>query len=289
MATWERFRTALLRTRQALGAGRRDGSAQYWEEALLGADLGYERASALAEVVGRLPPVAQLPALRHELIQLAGASHTLSLSGAPAVVVVVGVNGSGKTSSVGKLACRFAGAGQKVVLAAADTFRAAASEQLGVWAKAAGADLVAQKPGADPGAVAFDALQRARAQHADVLVVDTAGRLHTRQPLMDELDKVVRVLTRELGRPPDEVLLVLDGTMGQNAVAQAREFCQRLPVTGLVVTKLDASAKGGAVLAAREVVGRPVALVGVGEGIEDLMDFVPDAYVDALLAAIGPA
>lgn len=289
MATWERFRGAVLRTRQALKLGRRDGSVEFWEDALLAADLGFERASAMAARVGRLSPPAQLPALRQELVQLAGAAHALNLTGQPAVIVMVGVNGSGKTSTAGKLACRWSSGGHKVVLAAADTFRAAASEQLGVWARAAGAQLVAQRPGADPGAVAFDALQRARAHHADILVVDTAGRLHTRQPLMDELAKVVRVLTRELGQPPQEVLLVLDGTMGQNAVTQAQEFCLRLPVTGLVVTKLDASARGGAVLAARQAVGRPVALVGVGERVQDLLDFAPDAYVDALLEGVASA
>ncbi|MHB1505610.1 MAG: signal recognition particle-docking protein FtsY [Sulfobacillus sp.] len=289
MATWERFKGALLRTRQALALNRRDGTVAYWEDALLSADLGFEQASTIAARVGRLSATAQLAALRRELVELAGAAHGIDLTARPAVVVMVGVNGSGKTSTAGKLACRWSADGRRVVLAAADTFRAAASEQLKVWAEAAGAELVAQKSGADPGAVAFDGLQRARARGADVLVVDTAGRLHTRQPLMDELEKVVRVLTRELGRGPDEVLLVLDGTMGQNAVAQAQEFCLRLPVTGLVVTKLDASARGGAVLAARHAVGRPVSLVGCGEQIEDLIDFVPDAYVDALLAGLTTA
>ena len=286
MATWEPFRRALRRTREAVAGGGRRGAAASWEEFLLAADLGYSLSSAIAERVSRLKPAAQTQAVRRELLALAGQAHPLALGQTPSVVVVVGVNGSGKTSTVGKLAGRWSGEGRRVVLAAADTYRAAASEQLGVWANLAGADLVAQRPGADPAAVAFDGLSRAQARRADLLLVDTAGRLHTRQPLMDELEKVVRVLGRSLGRPVDEVLLVLDGTMGQNAVAQAREFCLRLPVSALVVTKLDASARGGAVLAARHEVERPIAMVGTGEGREDLVDFQPEAYVDALLDGV---
>lgn len=283
MGSWERFKGALGRTREAVAGTRRKRGGEGWEEALLAADLGYAAASAIGGRVARLAPGAQLAAVRRELLELAGEPYRLRLDQVPSVVAMVGVNGSGKTTTAGKLARRWTDQGRRVVVAAADTYRAAAAEQLAIWAKAAGVDLVAQKPGADPGAVAFDALARAKARQADVLLVDTAGRLHTRQPLMDELEKVMRVLRRGLGREVDEILLVLDGTMGQNALAQAKEFSSRLPVTALVVTKLDASARGGAVLVASQAVGRPVAMVGVGEGAQDLIDFVPEHYVDALL------
>jgi fused signal recognition particle receptor len=197
--------------------------------------------------------------------------------------MVVGVNGTGKTTTIGKLAHVLTSEGRKVSLAASDTFRAAAGEQLEVWAGRAGAHLVAQTRGADPGAVAFDAVQAARARGSDVLIVDTAGRLHTRQPLMDELRKVKRVLEKAAGRV-EEVLLVLDATTGQNGISQARAFTEAVDVTGVVLTKMDGTARGGIVLAVREELGIPVKLVGTGEGISDLAPFDPASFARQLVA-----
>jgi fused signal recognition particle receptor len=200
------------------------------------------------------------------------------------VVLVVGVNGSGKTTTIGKIAANLTRSGRKVCLAASDTFRAAAGEQLEVWAKRAGADLVAQTRGADPGAVAFDAVQAARARGADVLIVDTAGRLHTREPLMEELKKVRRVLEKA-GGEVDETLLVLDASTGQNGIAQARAFTEAVDVTGIALTKLDGSARGGIVVAVREELGIPVKLVGVGERVEDLRPFDAADFARSLVGA----
>ena len=200
------------------------------------------------------------------------------------VVLVVGVNGSGKTTTIGKLAARLSKSGRKVGLAGSDTFRAAASQQLGVWAERAGASLVSQDRGADPGAVAFDAVKSAAAHGTDVLIVDTAGRLHTRTPLMDELRKVKRVI-EGAGGTIDETLLVLDATTGQNGIAQARAFTDAVEVTGVALTKLDGTAKGGIVFAVREELGIPVKLVGTGEGVDDLEAFDPVAFAERMLRA----
>jgi fused signal recognition particle receptor len=204
-------------------------------------------------------------------------------AGAPGIVMVVGVNGTGKTTTIGKIAHALAKEGRSVSLAASDTFRAAAGEQLESWATRAGAHLVAQARGADPGAVAFDAVQAAKARGSDVLIVDTAGRLHTRQPLMEELRKVKRVLEKAAGRV-DDVLLVLDATTGQNGIAQARAFTEAVDVTGVVLAKMDGTARGGIVLAVREELGVPVKLVGTGERPEDLSAFDPDAFARRLVA-----
>jgi fused signal recognition particle receptor len=204
-------------------------------------------------------------------------------SGSPAVVMVVGVNGTGKTTTIGKLAALLRGQGRTVTLAASDTFRAAAGEQLDTWAGRAGAHLVSQARGADPGAVAFDAVKAAQARGSDVLIVDTAGRLHTRTPLMDELQKVKRVLEKA-GGPPSEVLLVLDATTGQNGIAQARAFTGAVGVTGVVLTKMDGTARGGIVLAVREELGVPVRFVGTGEAIDDLAPFDPGSFARRLVA-----
>ncbi|HXF74220.1 MAG TPA: signal recognition particle-docking protein FtsY, partial [Actinomycetota bacterium] len=203
-----------------------------------------------------------------------------------AVVLVVGVNGSGKTTTIGKLAHRLAAEGRRVSLAAADTFRAAASEQLAAWAERAGAHLVAQQRGADPGAVAFDAVKAALARGSDVLIVDTAGRLHTKTPLMDELAKIRRVVGKA-GGTIDETLLVLDATTGQNGIAQARAFTEAVEVTGLALAKLDGTAKGGIVLAVREELGVPVKLVGTGEGPADLEAFRGRAFAERLVRGSG--
>lgn len=200
----------------------------------------------------------------------------------PLVVLVVGVNGAGKTTSIAKLAALFRAEGKRVVLAAADTFRAAAIEQLQQWGERAGADVIAHRQGGDPAAVAFDAMEAARARGADVLIVDTAGRLHTKSNLMAEMKKIGRVLGRVDDTAPHEVLLALDATTGQNGLAQAREFTDAVGCTGIVLTKLDGTAKGGVVLAIARELGLPVRFVGTGEGMGDLSPFAPEAYVEAL-------
>jgi fused signal recognition particle receptor len=201
-----------------------------------------------------------------------------------AVILVVGVNGAGKTTTIGKLAAHLAREGRTVALAGSDTFRAAASEQLDVWARRSGAHLVSQARGADPGAVAFDAVTSATAKGLDVLIVDTAGRLHTKAPLMEELAKVRRVIEKA-GAKVDETLLVLDATTGQNGIAQAQAFAAAVMVTGVALTKLDGTAKGGVVLAVREQLGVPVKLIGTGEGIGDLQTFEATAFARRLLAS----
>lgn len=201
----------------------------------------------------------------------------------PFVVLVVGVNGVGKTTTIAKLAHRFVQKGRVPLLVAADTFRAAAIDQLQVWADRVGVSLIRQRHGADPAAVAFDGLAAAKARQVDVVLIDTAGRLHTKSNLMDELRKVTRVIGQELPGAPHEVLLVLDATLGQNALAQARQFHQAVGVTGLALTKLDGTARGGIVVAIADELKLPVRLIGVGEAVDDLQDFQPQAFVNALL------
>jgi fused signal recognition particle receptor len=198
--------------------------------------------------------------------------------------MVVGVNGTGKTTTIGKIAARLQAQGRSVGMAASDTFRAAAGEQLGVWAERTGASLVAQERGADPGAVAFDAVKAAEARGVDVLIVDTAGRLHTRTPLMEELKKVRRVIEKAAGRAPDDVLLVVDATTGQNGIRQAESFTEAVDVSGVVLTKLDGTARGGIVVAVRTELGIPVVLVGTGEGANDLAPFDPTAFARGLVS-----
>jgi fused signal recognition particle receptor len=256
------------------------------EEVLLRADVGPETTRRIvADVRARYDaggdPVA---VLRDEVVELLAGDAALNVRGGElAVFMVVGVNGSGKTTTIGKLAAWLSRKGHSVGLANSDTYRAAAAEQLDVWARRAGVPLVSQERGADPGAVAFDAVQAAKARGADVLIVDTAGRLHTSTPLMDELRKVRRVLEKANGRAPDEVLLVLDATTGQNGIAQATAFTEAVDVTGVALTKFDGTAKGGVLLAVRERLGVPVKLVGVGERLDDLEPFDPRAFADRIL------
>ena len=275
------------RIRALAGGGL--GTAEEWralEEALVRADAGRE---AAAEIVTRVreryePGTDPSALLVEEITRMFDDDAAWSLpSGRLAVLMVVGVNGTGKTTSIGKLAQHLKGQGRKVAVANSDTFRAAAGEQLGVWAERAGADYVSQERGADPGAVAFDAVEAAKARDHDVLIVDTAGRLHSKRPLMDELKKVFRVVDKAAGREPDEVLLVLDATTGQNGVAQARAFTEAVGVTGVILAKLDGTAKGGIVLAVHEELGTPVRFVGTGEALEDLEPFDPKAYAESLL------
>jgi fused signal recognition particle receptor len=265
------------------------------EEALLSADLGPELAADLRARLGaRLRgeavsgPEQVLAVLREEILaQLPPQVPEVRPGSPPRVTLVVGVNGSGKTTTAGKLAALWGREGRKVVVAAADTFRAAAVEQMAIWAERSGAEVVRSQPGADPAAVAFDAARAARARGADELLVDTAGRLHNKKPLMDELAKIARVVARELPGAPHETLLVLDGTTGRNAVIQAREFTRVAPVTGLVLTKLDGTARGGVAVAIGRELGIPVRYVGVGEGADDLLPFDAEEYVAGLLAPAG--
>ena len=208
---------------------------------------------------------------------------SVDLSRAPAVVLFIGVNGVGKTTSIGKLAAHWKREGKKVLLAAGDTFRAAAAEQLTVWSERAGVDIIKQHEGADPAAVVYDALNAARARKADVVLVDTAGRLHNKQNLMNELNKISRVIDRECPDSSRETLLVLDATTGQNGLIQAKEFAKAAGITGIVLTKLDGTAKGGIVIAIAKELGVPVKFAGVGEGIDDLQPFDPHAFTEALL------
>lgn len=297
-----RLRSKLGRTGASLGSelrslfgGRRIDAALFdeLEERLLLADVG---AQASAEILEHLKArvarneladgEALLGALREQLTEiLKPCEQPLVIDRAqkPFVMLVIGVNGSGKTTSIGKLARRFKDAKLKVMLAAGDTFRAAAAEQLAIWAERSGAELSSQQSGADPGAVVFDALQSARARKLDVLIADTAGRLHSQSHLMEELKKVKRVIQRVDASAPHEVLLVLDGNQGQNALAQAEQFHAALGVTGLVITKLDGTAKGGIVVAIARRLGLPIRFIGLGEQAGDFGEFNAAAFAAALL------
>lgn len=264
------------------------------EEALLAADLSLRTVDKILDEVrervrdGRLKDANDVrTTLMSVIVDTLGKpeDHRLSVAPAgPTVYLMVGVNGVGKTTSLGKLAYNEVQAGKKVILAAADTFRAAAADQLAIWAERSGAELIRQHENADPAAVVFDAIHAAKARGADLVLVDTAGRLHTRSNLMEELAKIRRVCERELGRAPDEVLLALDATTGQNAVTQAKEFTQAAGVTGIVLAKLDGTARGGIVVTLREELGIPVKLVGVGEKPGDLREFHPDLFAQAMLS-----
>ena len=266
-----------------------DGAWERLEEALLRGDVGVP---ATAELVRRLEArgldgsgIGSLgDALAEEIELLFGDAPTLAVNGPPPrVVLVVGVNGTGKTTTIGKLAAKLAEHGRSVVLGAADTFRAAAEEQLEIWAERAGADFVGAARGADPAAVAFDAVEAGRARGKDVVIVDTAGRLHTQANLMEELAKVTRVLAARVDGAPHETLLVVDATTGQNGLQQARLFGEAAGVTGVALTKLDGSARGGVAVAIAHELRLPVKLVGVGEGIDDLRPFDPHDFARALV------
>jgi fused signal recognition particle receptor len=297
----ERLRLGLRRTREGIlgkvsalfqggAAASRDWNEDL-EAALLQADLGPQAAGRIVREVreaGR-DAAPSWPAVRdaarrviREMLAVP-APPGPGIESRPQVVVLVGVNGGGKTTTAAKLARRQARDGRRVMLCAADTFRAGAGEQLRIWAERAGAEFAAHRPGADPSAVAFDAAAAAVARGVDTLIVDTAGRLHTQDPLMRELGKVVRVLGKSVPGAPHEVLLVLDATTGQNGVSQARQFLAAARVGGLVLTKIDGTARGGVAVRIVEELGIPLRYVGVGEGLDDLLDFDPDAFVDGLL------
>lgn len=292
-----RLRDRLARTREALvgrvggllGDRSLDAEALGELEALLfSADLGVRTAEDLLQSVrsqatggdAAAVQAALCDAIRTKLARVEIAEPPLA--GPPHVILVLGVNGSGKTTTIGKLAARHARAGRKVVLGAGDTFRAAAIEQLQVWGERVGCEVVSGQAGGDPAAVAFDTLKAAVARNADVAIIDTAGRLQTKKPLMEELTKIARVIGREVEGAPHETLLVLDSNTGQNAISQARLFTEAAQVTGLTLTKLDGSAKGGVIVGLADEFGIPVRYVGVGEGLDDLRDFSADEFVEAL-------
>lgn len=303
----DRFKSAVASTRESinsiLGVGRKidDDVLDQLEEALIGADLGVQTSLEIIEKArlqvsrNQLNDVSELKRLiRDELKAILDnatqhrkrgtvASETETpLEILPYTILVVGVNGVGKTTTIGKLAHRIKSEGNEVMICAADTFRAAANDQLAIWADRSGVPLIQQKPGTDPSAVLFDAINAAKARRADVLIVDTAGRLHTKTNLMGELEKMKRIASREVERAPHEVLLVIDAVTGQNGLEQARQFTKAVPVTGLVLTKLDGTAKGGIVIAIARELGIPIRYVGIGEKLSDLEEFSAEAYINGL-------
>jgi fused signal recognition particle receptor len=297
---WKRFSKTLDAGRQAYVAdlkevfGRPALDAAFWDDleaSLIAADAGVPTTERVVADLRRQAagahlrtPVDALSYLKASLgKEMSARPRELNLQGAPAVVLVVGVNGSGKTTTIGKLAHLLRGEGRQPLLAAADTYRAAAIEQLRLWGERAQVEVIAHQPGADPGAVAFDAVQAARARGKDPVIIDTAGRLHTRTDLMEELRKVRRVLQRLDEHAPQEVLAVLDAHVGQNSAQQVKVFKEAIGLTGLAVTKMDGSAKAGVVLSIEEDLSVPVKLVGIGEGLDDLNRFDPGQYLDALL------
>jgi len=298
--TWlDRLKDGLVKTRkdvqrslvQLVGQGHAPEVLEEVEASLLGADIGVRAVDRLMERLRDEVGEDSIQTLKDMLVEILVSAQSDSLEAVirsgpkPFVILAVGVNGVGKTTSMAKLASRLKRKGLTSLLVAADTFRAAAIEQLEIWGKRVGVDVIKHRQGADPAAVAFDGLVAAKARGVDVVLIDTAGRLHTKVNLMDELKKMKRVLDREMPGAPHEVLLMLDGTIGQNALAQARQFHEAVGVTGLALTKLDGTAKGGVVVAIAEEFAIPVRLIGVGEQEEDFQDFQAQEFVEALLGA----
>lgn len=300
MGFFERLKDGLQKTRKnfterievlvGMSAEIDDDFLDELEMILLSADVGAKTTEKLIEAVRQAARKKEIkgtedvvPFLKKYLTQmLTEEGQRTRISGTPTVILVVGVNGVGKTTTIGKLANYFHLLNYKVMIAAADTFRAAASEQLEIWGKRAGCDVIKHAESADPAAVVFDAMKAAIARKADILFIDTAGRLHNKANLMNELEKIHRVIKREIPEAPHETFLVLDATTGQNAITQAKVFTETANVTGVVLTKLDGTAKGGVVIAIREELGLPVKWIGVGEGIMDFRPFEPEKFVDAL-------
>ncbi len=303
MGFFERLKDGLQKTRKnfterievlvGMSAEIDDDFLDELEMILLSADVGAKTTGKLIEAVRQAARKKEIngtedvvPFLKKYLTEmLTEEGQRTRISGTPTVILVVGVNGVGKTTTIGKLANYFHLLNYKVMIAAADTFRAAASEQLEIWGKRAGCDVIKHAEGADPAAVVYDAMKAAIARKADILFIDTAGRLHNKANLMNELEKIHRVIKREIPEAPHETFLVLDATTGQNAITQAKVFTETANVTGVVLTKLDGTAKGGVVIAIREELGLPVKWIGVGEGIMDFRPFEPEKFVDALFNA----
>ena len=301
MGFFDKIKAGLAKTRDALSdswnelfSGDTEIDDDFYdelEECLILADLGVEtagKATAALRKAVREQRITQAEeakaALRRILAEMVSVgSPELDLSTTPSVILVIGVNGVGKTTTIGKIAKQLCDQGKKVLLVAGDTFRAAAADQLEIWAERSGADIVRQHEGADPASVVYDGIQSAKTRDVDVIIVDTAGRLHNKQNLMNELNKISRIVERELPNAAREVLLVLDGTTGQNGLIQAKQFKEIAGVTALAVTKLDGTAKGGIVIAVANTLQIPVKFIGVGEKAEDLMPFVAEDFVNALL------
>jgi fused signal recognition particle receptor len=283
---------SLVEETEALAKGRKvdDALLDEFEEVLIMADVGPQAALTITDALREKVKQDKIKnerdlkaAFKEEVAKMLKEGHKVMCAGEdPYVVLTVGVNGVGKTTTIGKLARHFTDHGFSVTLAAADTFRAAAIEQLEIWADRAGAQIVKHRSGADPAAVAFDAVASAKSRNSDVVIIDTAGRLHTKSNLMEELKKIKRVVSREKASAPHEVLLVVDATSGQNAINQARIFNDAVGVTGIALTKLDGTAKGGIILAINKELDIPVKLIGVGEAVEDLQEFNPTEFVEAL-------
>jgi fused signal recognition particle receptor len=291
---WKKIKDIALTDVGVLVRGLDEGSLEKIEETLLAADFGVPATMRLVDIVeslsrgGKIRSEQQfVDTIEREIVSILSAGDTDSslkqVTDPPAVFLMVGVNGVGKTTTIGKLAHRLKKEGKRVLLAAGDTFRAGAIDQLRLWAERVGVDFVGAQPGADPASVAFDAIDAAYARRSDVVIIDTAGRLHTQDDLMTELSKIARVIDRRLPGAPHETLLVLDATVGQNAIAQAQTFRQALPLTGLVLAKLDSTARGGIVVALKQELDLPVKLVGTGEGIEQLTTFDPARFAKDVL------
>ena len=300
MGFFDKIKSGLSKTRDALEStlgsvfsGFSEIDEDFYEEleeCLILADLGVETAVKATDLLRKAVRQQHLKtaeeakqALRDILVDMLQVGADTEAAGKPEVILVIGVNGVGKTTTIGKLAAQFVNQGRQVLLVAGDTFRAAAADQLEIWANRSGAALVRQHEGADPASVVFDGLQSAKAKNTDVIIIDTAGRLHNKQNLMNELGKIGRIVEREMPNAAKEVLLVLDGTTGQNGLMQAKQFKEIAGVTAVAVTKLDGTAKGGIVIAVADALQLPVKYVGVGEQIDDLMPFEPKAFVEALL------
>lgn len=293
MGFFEKLRQGLEKTRktffdgikQLLGVGRIDEETlQELEELLIAADVGHQTTTWIIEKLKQERSDDPIASLKKILVELLDADTSLNLAGSPSVISVVGVNGSGKTTSVAKLASQFQAMGKSVVMAAADTFRAAAIEQLKVWGERINCTVIAHEEGSDPAAVAYDAVNHARSKSKDIVIIDTAGRLHTKKNLMEELRKIHRVVAKLVDGAPHEVLLVIDATTGQNGLVQARIFKEMVNVTGLVITKLDGTAKGGVALAIKHELSLPIKFIGVGESAEDLKPFDAKQFVEALFS-----
>ena len=298
MGFFDKIKKGLEKTRRQMGGlfaeftGENEESYEELEESLILADAG---AATAAKAVERLREKVRDESLRGQdevraaLVEILAdalkvGSFELKLDTRPSVILMVGVNGVGKTTTIGKLAAKYTSEGKNVLLAAADTFRAAAAEQLTVWAERAGCGIVKHGEGSDPASVVFDGIAAAKARGTDILIIDTAGRLHNKSNLMNELAKMRRIISRELPDADVETLMVVDATTGQNGLIQAKQFSESADITGIVLTKLDGTAKGGIVFAIAEEMGLPVKFVGVGEGVDDLMPFEPESFAEALLS-----